>query len=492
MDADKVQTMLDEVAAKLGMRVEVRTTVGSGDLDRSPVYCLIPVAKAASELFAQVSPDGRTIVTNQKGHVVASWGRELSPTEIEAYLKNPEQIFSAAVPPTEVDQERKPLTDVGDDQIDAEPNGLSDYLSENFAIGKEYADYYAAQIAGKFLSVNRVSGRKALTDDELIAEGVRTLAACNIANKRVEYFTETGARYFGNPHLPLSISLQSGINGHQWSATHSKSTGMFIDHADPYSALRAALVDAGVNDANSSPYRVAEFWSSSSPGTKVRMLAEGDDIEQWGKRDDFIRWMDAGEEAPIKMVLHCPACGMQHIDAPEYEGVNHDDGSASMWDNTPHRSHLCAGCGHIWRPADVATEGVASIQTRGKADSCPAIHVKATPADWKEYERISDLPDVDEALRGFSEDPTADNATCVVRAVLTSNPTSDVPNGYRLTDKAVRHEFKYQAWRDAGWTQAQMISRGYLELNPSTGMRCPSCCAPMGAAHADGCNHGDR
>src|SRR5574340_600312 len=24
------------------------------------------------------------------------------------------------------------------------------------------------------------------------------------------------------------------------------------------------------------------------------------------------------------------------------------------WDNPPHRSHLCHGCGHIWRPADVA------------------------------------------------------------------------------------------------------------------------------------------
>lgn len=38
-------------------------------------------------------------------------------------------------------------------------------------------------------------------------------------------------------------------------------------------------------------YRVAEFWSSARPGTKVRMLAEGADIEQWCKRSDFIRWV---------------------------------------------------------------------------------------------------------------------------------------------------------------------------------------------------------
>jgi hypothetical protein len=47
------------------------------------------------------------------------------------------------------------------------------------------------------------------------------------------------------------------------------------------------------NSAGSAPYRVAEFWSSANPDKKVRMLAEGDDIEQWGKHGDFIRWVDA-------------------------------------------------------------------------------------------------------------------------------------------------------------------------------------------------------
>lgn len=46
------------------------------------------------------------------------------------------------------------------------------------------------------------------------------------------------------------------------------------------------------------------------------------------------------------------------------------------------------------------------------------------PADWTACERIADLPAVDEALRGFSEDPTGDNGTMVVRAVLESLATS--------------------------------------------------------------------
>lgn len=40
---------------------------------------------------------------------------------------------------------------------------------------------------------------------------------------------------------------------------------------------------------------------------------------------------------------------------------------------------------------------------------------------WLQCERISNLPPVDEALRAFSEDPTADNATGIVVAVLESS-----------------------------------------------------------------------
>ncbi len=70
--------------------------------------------------------------------------------------------------------------------------------------------------------------------------------------------------------------------------------------------------------------------------------------------------------APINMVLHCPKCGVQHIDAPEFENTEFEAGA---WTNPPHRSHLCHSCGHIWRPADVPTNGVAAVATKGKADS---------------------------------------------------------------------------------------------------------------------------
>jgi predicted RNA-binding Zn-ribbon protein involved in translation (DUF1610 family) len=84
---------------------------------------------------------------------------------------------------------------------------------------------------------------------------------------------------------------------------------------------------------------------------------------------------------PIPMVLHCPNCSEQHIDQPESEtSFRHrmeafaivaepQDRFPSRWTNPPHKSHLCHNCGIIWRPADVVTTGVESIQTRGKEDT---------------------------------------------------------------------------------------------------------------------------
>ena len=76
-------------------------------------------------------------------------------------------------------------------------------------------------------------------------------------------------------------------------------------------------------------------------------------------------------QVPLDIVLHCPSCHLQHID-----GVRPATAQAPAWDNPPHRSHLClaqdGGCGHVWRPADIATNGVFSAKSAGAHDStCP-------------------------------------------------------------------------------------------------------------------------
>ena len=55
---------------------------------------------------------------------------------------------------------------------------------------------------------------------------------------------------------------------------------------------------------------------------------------------------------PIPMILYCPLCNHQHVDKPEPD---------TGWMNPPHRTHLCAKCKALFRPANVATTGVATL-----------------------------------------------------------------------------------------------------------------------------------
>jgi hypothetical protein len=66
---------------------------------------------------------------------------------------------------------------------------------------------------------------------------------------------------------------------------------------------------------------------------------------------------------PIDMILHCPECDKQHVDAPEPE---------NGWTNPPHKTHLCHGCGTLFRPADVPTNGVATVNAQDQPQAATA------------------------------------------------------------------------------------------------------------------------
>ena len=44
------------------------------------------------------------------------------------------------------------------------------------------------------------------------------------------------------------------------------------------------------------PWKIAEFWSSSTSGKKVWMLANVEDIERYGAHRDFIRWVAESDQ----------------------------------------------------------------------------------------------------------------------------------------------------------------------------------------------------
>ena len=50
-------------------------------------------------------------------------------------------------------------------------------------------------------------------------------------------------------------------------------------------------------------------------------------------------------QGPIPMLLYCPECSARHLDVGEFA-------------TKLHHTHACQRCGHVWRPALVATVGV--------------------------------------------------------------------------------------------------------------------------------------
>lgn len=62
--------------------------------------------------------------------------------------------------------------------------------------------------------------------------------------------------------------------------------------------------------------------------------------------DGFVGDLEKAYNAQVPTQIHCPQCGMLHVDQDE-------------WATTRlHRKHLCHGCKHIWAPYPVTTTGV--------------------------------------------------------------------------------------------------------------------------------------
>lgn len=164
-----------------------------------------------------------------------------------------------------------------------------------------------------------------------------------------------------NPYGPggsMAEAWRRGYNGERRFAH----VGSDYDRA--WREGRAASKQATRQAVGDPFWRVALVRSSHSPARLIPWLCGSEkDVVKTERHRSFIRWLTpSATPEPIPMVLHCPKCGMQHIDEPKDHPLN-------PWLNPPHRSHLCHGCGTVWRPADVPTTGVKAVSTKGKADT---------------------------------------------------------------------------------------------------------------------------
>jgi rubredoxin len=61
----------------------------------------------------------------------------------------------------------------------------------------------------------------------------------------------------------------------------------------------------------------------------------------------------------VPMLLWCPECGNRHVDMGEFA-------------LKIHHTHACQHCGHVWRPAILATVGVRFLPGFKDGDETPA------------------------------------------------------------------------------------------------------------------------
>lgn len=65
-------------------------------------------------------------------------------------------------------------------------------------------------------------------------------------------------------------------------------------------------------------------------------------------------WCIDPETRPLPVVITCPECGEEHVDAVDpVTGID--------WSKRKHHEHQCSVCKYLWTPALIPTVGVKSL-----------------------------------------------------------------------------------------------------------------------------------
>lgn len=134
----------------------------------------------------------------------------------------------------------------------------------------------------------------------------------------------------------------------------------------------------------------------------LEKLINCDSVEEYGTYYEKVHAYLSQPET-VDMVLYCPKCHTQHIDAPEVPKnepfpYTEENGIRTPvltparvtppWTNPPHKSHLCHGCGHIWRPSDTPTNGVERTASGKDADTAPLLRPEPKCAKHPDDEAV--------------------------------------------------------------------------------------------------------
>lgn len=102
---------------------------------------------------------------------------------------------------------------------------------------------------------------------------------------------------------------------------------------------QAPSVSNKTADELASELKGARLASGAKDGERLSTA-----IVSFGERVRAQAFKEASEK-PVPMLLWCPQCSARHYDEGEFE-------------TKVHHTHACQTCGHVWRPALVATVGV--------------------------------------------------------------------------------------------------------------------------------------
>lgn len=149
----------------------------------------------------------------------------------------------------------------------------------------------------------------------------------------------------------------------------------------------------------------------------------------WNRRSAI----DQALAEPIDMLLYCPQCGLQHIDAP--------DERTPDWKNPPHKSHLCHGCKTVWRQCDRPTNGVKQLASgkdfvalaiqRGEViEECAKVCEDYSAKKWTSYKTGNGPERANPHVQG--ESCGADDCAAAIRALVHS---TGVPSEQRASSK---------------------------------------------------------